>query len=164
MVPVPHFVLNNELELLKYEEQAITAGFEGIMLRDPRGKYKFGRSTTREGALLKMKRKFTSEAKVVGFEEQMHNANEAKINALGHSERSSHQANKIPTGILGALQVVDKGVSFNIGTGFTIADREEIWKARDKYLGQFCTYEYLPPTKDAPRHPVFIGWRAIEDV
>jgi DNA ligase-1 len=111
-----------------------------------------------------MKRKLTSEAKVVGFEEQLHNANEAKINALGHSERSSHQANKIPMGVLGALQVVDKGVAFNIGTGFTFADRQEIWKNQAKYLGKLCTYEHLPSTKDAPRHPVFVGWRMQEDV
>jgi DNA ligase-1 len=164
MVPVPHLLVSTEMELLTYEEHAVNAGFEGVMIRDPNGGYKYGRSTMREGALLKLKRKLTSEAKVVGFEEQMHNANEAKINALGHSERSSHQANKIPTGILGALQVVDKGTAFNIGTGFTIADREEIWKNRPKYLGKLCTYEHLPSTKDAPRHPVFIGWREKFDV
>jgi DNA ligase-1 len=167
MMQVHHVLLEDETALLTYEDTALEAGYEGIMLRDPRGKYKFGRSTAREGALLKLKRKQTSEAIVIGFEEQMHNANELKQDNLGYAERSSHQANMVPMGTLGALQVKDavSGVDFNIGTGFTFQDRDEIWKNQIKYLGQICTYEFLPiGVKDKPRHPVFKGWRAKEDL
>ena len=167
MVPVPHAECSTENSLLQYEDWALAAGFEGVMLRDPTGKYKFGRSTAREGALLKMKRKLQSEARVTGFEEQMHNANELKMDKLGYAERSSHQANMLPMDTLGALEVQDihTGVSFNIGTGFTFADRNEIWKARSAYLGKVVSYEYLPiGVKDKPRHPVFLGWRMEEDI
>lgn len=166
MIPVPHGLVQNESDLLKAEEVYLEEGYEGLMLRDPIGLYKFGRSTAREGGLLKMKRKLQSEATVIGFEEQMHNANEAKVDNLGYTERSSHQANMIPTGVLGALVVKDvkTEVSFNIGTGFTADDRAGIWKQRDTLLYKMLTYEYLPiGVKDKPRHPVFLGWRMGED-
>jgi len=167
MVPVPHEEVRDLNQLLTKEEEVLEAGFEGLMLRDPMGAYKFGRSTAREGALLKMKRRLQSEARVIGFEEQMHNANEAKMDNLGRTERSSHQANMIPTGVLGALVVKDikTGVEFNVGTGFTAEDRAGIWKQRDTLIWKLISYEYLPiGVKDKPRHPVFLGWRMEEDI
>ena len=166
MVPVPHVLVENEDSLLRCEEVYLEEGYEGLMIRDPMGKYKFGRSTTREGALLKMKRKLHSEARVIGFEEQMHNANEAKLDNLGRTERSSHQANMIPMGVLGALRVKDvkTGVEFNVGTGFYPEERADIWKQKDTLIWKLITYEYLPyGVKDKPRHPVFLGWRMEED-
>lgn len=166
LIQVPHCLVHNANELLTLEEDTLEQGFEGLMIRDPKGKYKFGRSTAREGALLKLKRKSTSEAIVTGFVEQMHNANEAKINELGRTERSSHQANLVPMDTLGALEVrdVQSGVDFCIGTGFTYEDRNEIWKNRPRYHGQLLTYEFLPVgVKDKPRHPAFLGWRMKED-
>ena len=166
MVPVPHALMENEASLLRCEEVYLEEGYEGLMIRDPMGKYKFGRSTTREGALLKMKRKLHSEARVIGFEEQMHNANEAKLDNLGNTERSSHQANMIPMGVLGALIVKDvkTNVEFNVGTGFTTEERVGIWKQKDTLIWKLITYEYLPyGVKDKPRHPVFISWRLEED-
>jgi DNA ligase-1 len=167
LITVPHKMIEDELELLKLEELMLEEGYEGLMLRDPEGRYKFGRSTTSEGLLLKLKRKLRSEAVVIGFVEQLHNGNEAKIDNLGHTERSSHQANKVPMDTLGALQVrdIDSGVEFNIGTGFTFADRNEIWQHRAKYQGKIASYEYLPiGVKDKPRHPTFVGWRIVEDM
>lgn len=167
LIQVPHCLVHSEKELLILEEDTLEQGFEGLMIRDPQGKYKFGRSTAREGALLKLKRKSTSEAIVIGFVEQMHNANEAKMDNLGYTERSSHQANMLPMDTLGALQVRDvvSGVEFNIGTGFTFADRNEVWKNRAKYQGATCSYEFLPVgVKDKPRHPAFLGWRMKEDL
>lgn len=167
LVHVPHAMVPDEKALLNLEESTLDEGFEGLMLRDPTGVYKFGRSTAREQGLLKLKRKMTSEARVFGFVEQMHNANEAKLDNLGHTERSSHQANMVPMGTLGALQVRDlvSGVDFNIGTGLTFAERDEIWKNKHKYLNQVVTYEYLPiGVKDKPRHPAFLGWRMEADL
>ena len=167
IVPIPHSLIENEHDLLECEEFMLRMGYEGLMLRDPIGLYKNGRSTVSEGGLLKLKRKLTSEARVIGYEEQMHNANEAKIDKLGNIERSSHQENKIPMGVLGALIVSDlkTGVQFNVGTGFTAEDRAGIWKQRESLMGKVISYEYLPiGVKDKPRHPVFLGWRMEEDL
>jgi len=160
-------LVEDEAQLLLFEEQMLLLGYEGIVIRDPNGKYKLGRSTAREGGFLRLKRRKTSEFRVTGFLEQMHNANEAKMDKLGYTERSSHQANLVPMGTLGALEVVDvtSGVSFNVGTGFTFQDRDEIWNNRDRYLGQLGTYESLQVgVKDKPREPSFLGWRMKEDM
>jgi DNA ligase-1 len=161
---VYHVTCYEERDLLVYENEVLSQGYEGVMLRDPQGKYKFGRSTKSEQGLLKLKRKLRSEARVIGFEELMHNANELKTDNLGYADRSTHKANMIPMGTLGALIVEDvkTKVQFNIGTGFTQQDRMEIWKLQPK--GMLVSYEYLPSVKDKPRCPVFIGFRAEEDM
>lgn len=165
-VPVPIMECLNERELMAYEDACLETGYEGVMLRDPKGLYKYGRSTAREGALLKMKRKQTGTAVVLSVVEQMHNANEAKINELGYTERSSHQANLVPTGVLGAAIVKDltSGVEFNVGTGWTADERAHLWKVRNEMPGWIMEYESLGyGVKDRPRHPVFKAWRMKED-
>lgn len=167
IVLVPHVQVDTLDELLKLEELTLTKGYEGLMLRKIDGLYKFGRATVREGTLLKVKRTLQSEAVVIGFVEQMHNANEAKLDNLGYTERSSHQANLVPTGVLGALVVRDiyTHVEFNIGTGFSALDRDVIWRTRDDCIGLLAAYEYLPiGVKDKPRHPVWLGWRSRRDM
>jgi DNA ligase-1 len=111
--------IDNIDELYAYEHQCLSAGYEGVMVRTPNGPYKHGRSSTNQQILLKMKRFLDSEAEIIGFVEELHNANEAKVDALGHTERSSHKGNKVPKGCLGKLRVRDlkTGVEFGIGTG-----------------------------------------------
>jgi len=149
-------------QLDKYEQQCIDQGFEGIMLRSLGGRYKYGRSTAREGYLLKVKRWVDAEARVIGFEERMHNANEATTNELGYTARSSHKDNLIPMNTLGALilQGAD-GITFNVGTGFGDAMRQHIWNYRDSYLNAIVTYKTFQQTgvKDKPRFNVFKGFR-----
>src|ERR1019366_8796365 len=119
------------------------------MVRSLEGPYKMGRSTEREGYLLKIKRFEDGEAEVIGFEERMHNGNESTTNALGRTERSSHQENLIGRGDLGALIVVGvngtyKGVEFKIGTGFNDAERGVIWQYRAAHIGRITKYKYFP--------------------
>ncbi len=152
------------------ETEAVEAGHEGIMVRSLDGPYKHGRSTAREGYLLKVKRFEDSEARVLSVYEWETNMNEAKKNVLGHTERSSHQENKVGAGVLGGLNVVGiegtyKGVEFSIGTGFSGADdpngeRGRLWKNRAKLIGKIAKFKYFPTgSKDRPRFPVFLGWR-----
>lgn len=148
-----------------YEEEILACGYEGLILRDPNSFYKCGRGTAKEQIILKLKRFRDDEALVTGFEERMHNGNEATTNELGRTARSSHKANMVPMGTLGALQVNFNGIDFNIGTGFDDAQRAEIWANRDAYIGKLAKFKHFPiGTKDAPRHPVFIGWRDKADL
>lgn len=151
--------------LLAYEKKCLADGYEGLILRDPNAPYKMGRSTVKEGYLLKLKRFMDAEAVVIGFEERMHNGNEATISELGRTKRSSHKAGKSGRGDLGALVVrTPTGIEFNIGTGFTDDERMAIWSDRDKFLGASAKYKFFPVgVKEAPRHPVFLGWRMKED-
>ena len=153
-------------ELLEYEKYAIGEGYEGLILRNPNAPYKQGRSTVNEGYLLKLKRFQDAEAVVIGFEERMHNGNEATISELGRTKRSSHKAGKTGRGDLGALVCrSSEGVEFNIGTGFNDAERAVIWANRSDYLGCLAKYKFFPVgVKEAPRHPVFLGWRDRVDL
>lgn len=152
-------------ELLKLEQQYLDFGYEGLILRDMRAPYKMGRSTVNEGYLLKMKRFVDAEAEVIGFEERMHNGNEASKNELGRTKRSSHKAGKTGRGDLGALVCRFDGVEFNIGTGFSDPERAAIFADQAKYLGRLAKFKYFPVgIKEAPRHPVFLGWRDGRDV
>lgn len=155
-------LVNNEEELLQFEGEMLAQGFEGLILRKPEGIYKHGRSTAREGYLLKLKRFTDGEAKIVGFEELMHNANEAQLDELGHTKRSSHQENLVPMDTLGALQVEDcvTGIAFKIGTGYTAIHRKQIWQQRDRLVGAIVKYKHFEiGVKDAPRFPVWLGFR-----
>lgn len=150
-----------------YEQSALAAGYEGVMLRRPDAPYKFGRSTLRESYLLKLKRFQDSDAEVIGFIEEMHNANEAQTNELGRTHRSSHKENKVGKMSLGALRVRDiyTGQEFKIGTGFTATARAMIWANRIDYMGRIVKYKFLDVgVKDLPRHPVFLGWRDKDDL
>lgn len=160
---VPHKKIKSLEELSDYEAKQLLAGFEGVMIRDPRGPYKHGRSTMREGWLGKVKRFLDAEATVIGFVEQMHNGNELQKDELGRAKRTSHKANKTGKDMLGALVVRDKmtGVEFEVGTGFDDKLRKDIWQDCPKYLGKVITYKYQPAgVKDKPRFPVFKGFRS----
>jgi len=149
-------------ELLQYEERCLKEGYEGIIVRTGDSPYKFGRSTRKEGYLLKIKRFTDSEAKIIGFTERMHNANVAKKDAFGRTERSSHAENMEPMDTLGALQVRDikSGVEFEVGTGFDDATRKEIWDNHMDWLFKIIKYKSQKSgEKDKPRFPVYLGVR-----
>lgn len=152
-------------DILKYEEQCLDAGYEGLILRDPNAPYKQGRSTVKEGYLLKLKRFVDDEAVVIGFEERMHNGNVAIKNELGRTARSSHKENKSGRGDLGALLLRhSSGIEFSCGTGFTDSERADIWTNQSRFLGRLAKYKHFPVgAKDLPRHPVFLGWRDRRD-
>jgi DNA ligase-1 len=161
--------INERSQLDEFFQANLAAGYEGVMVRSPGGRYKYGRSTLKEGILLKLKPFEDAEAVVVGFEERMHNGNEATTNALGRTERSSHKAGLVPMGTLGALIVKNDelwpGRTFNIGTGFTDAQRQHIWDRREAFTGALAKFKFQAiGTKDVPRIPVFLGWRQPGDM
>jgi len=165
VVEVPQTIVHSIEELLALEEKRLDEGYEGLILRDPDAGYKFGRSTAKEGILLKLKRFLDDEAHIVGLVEQMHNGNEATTNELGRTKRSSHKENKTGKNTLGAFQVLWKGIEFEIGTGMDDELRQRVWDNRDKYIGKLVKFKYFPVgVKDKPRHPVFLSFRDERDL
>lgn len=155
-------------QLDDYCAEKLAEGHEGVMIRATHGPYKHGRATFKEGYLTKIKPFADAEAVVVGFEEQMHNANEATTNALGRTERSSHKSNLVPKGTLGALvcsnPLLWPGQTFNIGTGFDDFTRANIWANQTDYAGKTVKFKYQAiGTVDKPRIPVFLGFRDGRD-
>lgn len=164
---VTHKLIRHRDELEAYEETCLDERYEGVMLRAIEGPYKHGRSTLKEGWLLKLKRFEDSEARVIAVHPLLTNTNLAVRNALGHLERSSKQAGKRVVEMLGALTVEDvrTKVRFELGTGFTETQRVELWLDRHNLGGKLVKYKYQPTgIKDKPRFPVFLGWRHPSDV
>lgn len=166
---VEHEFAKNVDDLLAIEKKYLDAGYEGLMLRAVHGRYKEGRSTLKEGILLKLKRFVDAEAEVIGFEEQMENTNEKTLEARGKAKRSSHKAGKVPKNTLGKFLVRDlkTGIEFAVGTGEGLTNelRQTIWNNRAAYLGQIIVYKYQPKgIKTKPRIPIWKGFRSALDM
>ncbi len=166
---IPHLEVTNVEELLDAHTEWLQAGFEGTMVRDPKGPYKFGRSTVKEGILLKIKNFVDEEAEVIGVVERMHNNNPLEKDELGHAKRSSAKGGKVGAGTLGALVCrFEDGTEFQVGTGFDDDQRAKLWKAWKAILhnggGWTVKIKHQPPpggrsVGEPPRFPVFLGWR-----
>lgn len=156
----PTILCHSSEQLERWVKNFDERGYEGTMVRCPNSRYKFGRSTLKEQALLKIKNFTDDEAMIVGFEEELKNLNEATTNNLGLTERSSHKENLIGKGSLGAFIVNSSNKEFKIGSGFTAQQRKEFWLDREKLLGRFVKFKYFEyGVKNLPRHPVFLGFR-----
>lgn len=167
---VPQTEIKNEEDLLEYEEAVLSSGFEGLILRSIDGPYKEGRSTEKQGWLLKLKRFVDAEATVIGTYEEMENTNEAKTNLLGRTERSTKKQGMVGKGTLGGFIVTGingqfKGVSFECGSGLTADQRDVYWSTRKNLIGKIIKYKYFPiGVKDKPRLPIFLGFRDKRDI
>jgi len=159
---VPHTRVDNAKELMELEAHYVALQYEGIMVRSSSGSYKYGRSTANQQLLGKVKRFADTEGTIVGFEELMHNENEAEINELGYTERSHALAGQVPGNTLGSLEVShpDWAETFGIGTGFSADERLTLWQMRDMLKGQSVKFKHQPSgAKDKPRFPVYLGLR-----
>lgn len=159
--------IQNKEEAEWYYNSCLDHEYEGAMFRQDIP-YKCGRATAKSQEVVRFKPSHDTEAVVVGFEEAMENLNEAKINELGHTERSSHKENKRPLGMLGAFLAIDikTGDLIKIGAGkLSHAERIEIWENQNQFL--YCIAKYRSMStgiKDKPRFPRFITWRSIDDL
>ncbi len=157
--------ITREDDLLSFEAQQLDLGYEGIILRSHDGVYKHGRSTVREGGLLKLKRFLDSEAEVLEVIEEQFNGNEAQKDNLGRTKRSSAKAGKVGKARAGALRVRDlrTKVVFEVGTGLTDADKAEWWawwQSVNSKPARLIKYKYFPVgMQGRPRHPVYLSWR-----
>lgn len=175
-VVVQHAV-NDQKAIDIIENYALNDGWEGLIARSIDGRYKYGRSTAREGLLLKVVRKQRAEAVIVDAKERMHNENEAQISELGYTFRSSHKDNKVGRGDLGSFElewdgicdgVLHPGLSkdvklpirFSCGTGFSDDLRQAYWDRIQLFVekGQKVVFEFRGVgTENRPRFPAFIG-------
>ena len=123
-----------EAEVADLAAQMIAEGQEGIVVRDRQSPY-IPRRTSLVG---KIKAAASAEYTIIGVVEG----------------EGKHR------GRLGALVVSSLGntpaITFHVGTGFTDAEREELWASRGDIHGQVVTVDSLPGDSERPRHPRFI--------
>lgn len=163
---VSHEYIENYDELIKYEQDCLQQGFEGIMMRDPLGYYKMGRGTFREGLIYKLKRFKDSEAKILDVLPMMENHNTLETDELGYAKRSSSKANLVESNIAGKFQVLYNDDVLDVAPGsFNHADRKEILKNKEQYIGKILKFRYfLHGIKDKPRFPRALGFRDLMDI
>jgi len=107
-------VFTDEIEFRDYNKQMVTEGFEGIMIKDPNGKWEGKRST----AWLKQKPFIEVSLEITAVEEGT-GRNLGRLGAVICQGRDD-----------------GKDIQVNVGSGFTDSDRREYWQARDSLLGQ----------------------------
>jgi DNA ligase 1 len=155
-------------ELQAYEERCLAAGYEGVMIRTPGSPYKCGRSTEREGYLLKIKRFEDAEAVVLDTYEGMSNQNAAELDAFGRTKRSLRRLGMVGRGELGGFVVGTRKPASN-SAGLQPRRRRHRpchplaapghadWSAGE--------VQHQPSgAKEAPRFPKFIGFREAWDL
>lgn len=162
-----HLEVEDDMTIDFLEGRWLEEGFEGIMVRCAKAPYKFGRATPKSGHLIKKKNFTDGEFEITGFEELMHNENEAFENELGRTARSKAKEGLRGSGVLGAFlgRDLESGQSFKVGTGFDSAFREWAWNNRKQIIGAIGIYKsFKIGVKDAPRHPVWKGFRDKRDM
>ena len=158
--------IRDAVQLAAYEEKCLAEGYEGVMVRTPDSPYKCGRSTEREGWLLKIKRFEDAEAVVLDCVEGLSNLNHAERDAFGRTKRSSCKENKVGRDTLGAFLVRDvtTGIEFRL-SGFNQETAASIWANRNAAVGRMVKYKHQPSgAKEAPRFPKFVGFREAWDL
>lgn len=140
--------LHDEMELERYMNECLDDGYEGVILKDPEAKYKFGRSTLKQQIMLKYKKFDDDEAVIIGFKELVHNLDTS----------CKKQENMVGGNTLGAFLVRWKGLEFEIGggEGMTAALRKELWNKRNTLIGKRITFKYQGVSKyGIPRFPTY---------
>lgn len=179
LVIVEGKLLSSHGEMLEYEEELLDAGYEGLILRDPLGAYKFGTSTMREQGMLRIKRFIEEDALVTGISEGRKNLNPSKKNLLGRTERSTHKENMVPNGMVGTLHcrllkdmvyrgktLFEEGMDIDVSPGkMTDEEARKFMSHPELLIGNVIKVKVFPRGgKDKPRFPTYQSLRAASDM
>lgn len=154
--------LRDENDLSVMYEGALAKGYEGLILRTKASPYKHGRSTMKQGWMLKLKPKEDMEGTVIAVHELLTNENAPELNELGYQSRSHSILGKVGADTMGSLELKIAGGIVKVGTGFDMALRNRLWQKHQSGLlvGSIVTFEHLGLSKyGIPRCPVFKGIR-----
>lgn len=178
---VPLYIANNREELDALISRFFDEGYEGAIIRNLNAPAKEGRPGKRTQEFVRVKGWMDSEMLVTGFTEGQMNTNEAKINTLGRTERSSAKAGMVPNGMVGSIQgtligdclhpitgekLFEDGLAITIGTGsMTDAELLDYFNNPEKLVGHPVKFKHLAHgVKDLPRMGQYISHRLREDM
>lgn len=185
IVLVEQIMVKDIAHLQRLYIAAVKAGYEGLILKHPKRKYKNGRSTLNEGILLKWKEFKDSEIKIESVKQGKSNKNVKTRDELGKAKRSTHAAGKVLTEMVGAFIGKDInplspffGKTITVGPGnFKKDELVALWAAHQDWLvnpqkltdspvvGRVMTYKYqVSGVKDLPRYPGSKGFRSGIDL
>ena len=167
IVPVEQRTVNSANEVGVMFESVLNRGYEGLMLKDPQGRYKCGRTTIKENLSFKVKPYVTMDAKIIGVKQAtVVDPNAPKtINELGRSVTSKKKGDRIPISRAAEFTVIYEDKKVDVGIGGTEAERNEIWANKESYIGRWIEYKGLKiGMKDVPRHCNMCRYREDKDV
>jgi DNA ligase-1 len=129
----------------RYAEDAIAAGFEGIMIKDLDAPYECRRSTF----WMKWKPAITVDLNIVGFE-----------------QGTGRNADRLGAIICEGVDN-DRNIRVNVGSGLSDTNRVEYWRARDCLLGRVVEVAADAVTQNQDgtyslRFPRFVRFRGFE--
>ena len=169
IILLKHKVVSSKEDLQELLDCENTLGGEGLIGRNPNGKYKFGRSTPKEQLSMKFKFFVDSEFEIVVVHEQMENTNTLEKDELGYAKRSSAKEGMVGKDTFGSFTcVTTDGKHFNVGTGVGLTQelRQSIWSNKESYIGRLAKIKYMDVgSKDGvPRLPILLGFRDKDDI
>jgi DNA ligase-1 len=159
-------VVNSRKEVEDYFEEVLAQGYEGLILRNPKSGYKFGRGTIKEGIIFKLKPFITMDDKIVDIIQatEVRDGAEKKINELGRSVTSKKKDDRILIEKAAAFVVMYNGLPLKVTIAESDEKKIEIWKHQKNYIGKYVEYKGLKiGMKDLPRSCNTIRMRPDKD-
>jgi DNA ligase-1 len=160
--PVAQVEVDNAEEVNNFFEQVLKENYEGLILRGPKGAYKYGRGTLKEGLIFKVKPFLDFDGQIIDVIQatEVNEDAEKKINELGRSVTSKKKNERHTIEKASAFMVKYEGKDLKVVLSMTDEEKEEVWENKENYIGRWISYKgMLVGSKDVPRHPVMIRFR-----
>lgn len=180
IVYIPYYIVSSLEEYRSLRDMWMDMGYEGVVVRDLDYPHKEGRSSAVKPHLWRWKPWDTAEIRVTVIEEGTTNLNEATIDELGHTKRSTHQENMKLSGIVGTIigallsdlkdfhgnVVAVAGTEVRVSPGeMTAKEREYYFLHQDEILGHIVEFSFMNfGLKDRPRFAQFKRIRSPNDL
>jgi DNA ligase-1 len=166
MREIPQTWVKSPEEIEPLYKEALDWGCDGLILRDPQGRYKCGRATVKEGLAYKLKPFQTFDAVIYDVIQatEVREGAVKTINELGRSTTSKKKDDRILINKASAFVVKYEGLDLKVTIAMTDAEKEEIWKNKESYIGRWVEFKgLLVGAKDLPRHPTTLRLRTDKD-
>lgn len=178
---VPAFTVHNREQLDELISRFFSQGYEGAIIRNPRSPAKPGRPGKNTQEFVRVKPWADADMLVTGITEGNINNNEATVNELGRTERSSAKDGMTPNGMLGSIQgtllddficpitgniLLAKGLKVTVSKGSMTQDEaKRYFENPDEIVNHIVKFNFMAHgIKDLPRFPGYVSHRLKEDM
>lgn len=127
--------VNDASEVIDLYKMYLKKGYEGVMIKDINGLYRWKRVTLKSGEMVKLKPFKSEDLEIIDVFE-------------GEGQLK---------GTLGGIIVSNNTIAAtNVGTGFSDKLRKEIWENKNNYIGKTAEVQFFEITEEKSlRHPSF---------
>lgn len=157
-------------QVLATYERALADGYEGLVFKDAKGKYKNGRSTVKQGLFTRAKPDDPFDGIILEIVERQSNLLESEVNELGYQFKRQDKDAKAGAGIAQTAVVycpalndicrvsLTKGLQDYAATDKG-PSRETFWQDRDNFIGAVVKFTGIPVKGQKPRSPRYDSLR-----